>query len=67
MEYEEELVHNVTTAAQNTVVSIVKKVKDNILYVITVPVITPPSAALKTPVSNLKGTLLRAPNTLVIK
>ena len=39
MEYEEELVHNMLTAARNAVVSIAKKVKDNILRVMTVLVI----------------------------
>ena len=41
MEYEEELVHNVLTAAQNAIVSIAKKVKDNVLHVMTVLVIVP--------------------------
>ena len=35
MEYEEESVHNVLTAAQNAIVSIAKKVKDNILHMMT--------------------------------
>ena len=30
MEYEEELVHNVLTAAWNTIISVAKKVKDNV-------------------------------------
>ena len=67
MEYEEELVHNVLTAAQNTIVSMAKKVKDNVLCVMTTPVITPPSAALKTPEANPLGVLPKAPNALVIK
>ena len=67
MEYEEELVNNVPTAAQNAIVSITKKVEDNVLHVITVPVIMPPSGVMKTPVANLPGALLRAPNALVIK
>ena len=67
MEYEEKLVHNMQTAAQNAIVSIVKKVEDNVLCIITVPVFMPPSATLKTPVANPPGTLLRGPNTLVIK
>ena len=53
MEYEEELVHNVPTAAQNSVVSIAKKVKDNVLQVMTVPVVTLQYIALQTPVANL--------------
>ena len=67
MEYEEELVHNVPTAAHNAVVSVAKKVKDNILCVMTAPVVTPPSATLKTPEANLLGILPKAPNALIIK
>ena len=67
MEYEEELVHNVPTAAQNAVVSIAKKVKDNFLHVMTTPVITLPSAVPQTSVANPPHALLRAPNALVIK
>ena len=67
MEYEEELVHNVPTAAHNAIVSIAKKLEDNILCVMTAPVITPPSAAPKIPEANPPGTLPRAPNALVIK
>ena len=37
MEYEEESVHNVPTAAHNAVVSMAKKVKDNVLHVMTTP------------------------------
>ena len=68
MEYKEESVHNVPAAAQNAIVFIVKKVEDSILHIMTMPVIiTPPSAMPKTPVANPLGTLLRAPNALVIK
>ena len=67
MEYEEELVHNVLTAAQNAIVSIAKKVKDNILYMMTTPVIMLPSAMLKAPATNPPSALLRIPNTIVIK
>ena len=67
MEYEEESVHNVLTAAQNAIVSIAKKVKDNVFYVMTAPVVTPPSTAPKTPEANLPGILPKAPNALVIK
>ena len=54
MEYEEELVHNVPTAAQNAVVSVAKKVKDNVLHVMTTLVVTPPSAT-KDPRSQSAG------------
>ena len=58
---------NVPTAAQNTIVSIAKKVKGNVLSVVTAPVITLPSAMPKTPESNPSGALPKAPNALVIE
>ena len=67
MEYEEESVHNVPTACRNAVVSVAKKVEDNVLRVMTTPVVTPPSTMPKTPEANLPGVLLKAPNALVIK
>ena len=67
MEYEEESVHNVLTAVWNAIVSIAKKVNDNLLHVMTALVIMPMSTMLKSPAANLLSTLLRAPNTLVIK
>ena len=67
MEYEEESVHNVLTAARNAVVSMAKKVEDNVLHVMTAPVITPPSAAPNSPEADPLGVLPKAPNTLVIK
>ena len=67
MEYEEESVHNVPMAACNAIVSVAKKVEDNVLRVMTVPVIMPPSTAPKTPEANTLGILPKAPNALVIK
>ena len=67
MEYEEESVHNVPTGACNTVVSVVKKVEDNVLHMMTTLVVMPPSAAPKTPEANRPGILPKVPNTLVIK
>ena len=67
MEYEEELVHNVLTAAQNAVVSIAKKVKDNVLHMMTVLVIVPQSTAQQSPAANLPHALLRVPNAFIIK
>ena len=67
MEYEEELVHNVPMAACNAVVSMAKKVEDNVLRVMTVPVVTLPSAVPTTPEANSPGVLPKAPNALVIK
>ena len=67
MEYEEELVHNVPTSAQNAIVSIAKKLEDNILCVMTTPVIMPPSIVPKGPVTNPLSALLRVSNALIIK
>ena len=67
MEYEEESVHNAPTAARNAVISVAKKVEDNILRVMTALVITPPSAVPSTPEANPPGVLPKAPNALVIK
>ena len=67
MEYEEESVHNLLMAARNTIVSMAKKVKDNVLCVMTALVVTPPSTMPKTPGSNPLGVLPKAPNALVIK
>ena len=67
MEYEEELVHNAPTAAHNAVVSVAKKVEDNVLHVMTAPVIMLPSAMPTTPEADPPGVLPKAPNTLVIK
>ena len=67
MEYEEDSVHIVLTAAQNAIVSIAKKVKDNILCMMTALVIMLPSAMLQTPVANPPNALCRVPNALIIK
>ena len=67
MEYEEESVHNVPTAACNAIVSVAKKVEDNVLRMMTAPVVTPPSTTLSTPEAVPPGVLLKAPNVLVIK
>ena len=67
VEYKEESLHNVPTAAHKTMVCIAKKVKDNLLHVMTTPVIMPPSTIPKAPVANPPSALLRAPNALIIK
>ena len=41
MEYVEELVHNVPAIAQNAIVLVAKKVEDNVLHVLIVPVTMP--------------------------
>ena len=46
MEYEEESVHNVLTAARNAVVSVAKKVEDNILHVMTACWLSSPPSAM---------------------
>ena len=67
MEYKEESVHNVPTAARNAIVSVAKRVEDNTLCMMTAPVITPPFAMLKMPIANPLGTLPKVCNALVIK
>ena len=67
MEYEEESVHNAPTATRNAIMSVAKKVEDNVLCVMTAPVVTPPSAVPNTPEADPLGVLLKAPNALVIK
>ena len=67
MEYKEELVHNVLMAACNAVVSVAKKVEDNVLHVMIAPVVMLPSAMPKNPEADPPGILPKAPNALVIK
>ena len=67
MEYEEESVHNMLRAAHNAIVSMAKKVEDNVLHVMTALVVTPPSASPNTPEADPPGVLLKAPNALVVK
>ena len=67
MEYGEESVHSMPTAARNTIISIAKKVEDNVLCVMPAPVVTPPSAVPNIPEADPPGVLPKAPNTLVIK
>ena len=54
-------------AARNAVVSMAKKVEENVLRVMTVLVVMPPSVTPKTPEANPLGVLPKVPNTLVIK
>ena len=42
MEYKEESVNNMPTSARNAAVSIANKVEDNVLHVMSTPVITMP-------------------------
>ena len=58
IEHEEKLVHNVPMAAQNTIVSIAKKVENNVLHMMTTLVVALQFAALQTPVANLLHVLL---------
>ena len=59
--------HNTPMAARNAIVSVAKKVEDNVLRVMTVPVVTPPSAVPTTQEANPPGVLPKAPNALIIK
>ena len=52
---------------QHAIVSMAKKVKDNVLHVMTAPVIMPLSTTPKIPEANPPGILPKAPNALVIK
>ena len=67
MEFSEELVHNVPAVAQNTIMSVAKKVKDNVLCMMTALVIAQHLATLQNPVVNPQFALLKVPNTLVIE
>ena len=67
MEYEEESVHNAPMAARNAVVSVAKKVEDNVLRVMTAPVVTLPSTAPTTQEADPPSGLPKAPNALIIK
>ena len=67
IEYEEESVHNVLPIVQNAIMPIAKKVKQNILHMMTMHIIMPQPATLQNPVTNLICTVLKAPNALVIK
>ena len=67
MEYKKESVYIIPMAAQDTIVSIAKKVEDNVLHMMTTLVIAPRSAILQNPAANLLHALLRAPNALIIK
>ena len=69
MEYKEESVHNVPIAARNAIVSMAKKVEDNILHVMTALVVMPPSIChTKDPRNQFPlGALPKVPNAVVIK
>ena len=64
MEYEEESVHNMPTVARNAIVSVAKKVENNLLCVMTVPVFTPPSATPNNPEANTPVSCRRRPTPL---
>ena len=67
MEYEEKLVHNVLAIAWNAIILVAKKVDDNVLHMMTAPVIVPQPAILQNPAANLLCALVKAPNALIIK
>ena len=68
MEYKEELVHNVLTAARNACSVHGKEGRgQRLAHVMTAPVVMLPSATPKTPEANPPGVLPKVPNALVIK
>ena len=67
MEHNKESVYNMPTTAWNAIVSVANKVEKNVLHVMTMPVITLPSAVPKSPTTNPLSALLRAPNAPIIK
>ena len=67
MEYGEESVHNVLKSAQNAIIFVAKKFKDNVLHVMTAMVNVLQSTAPQNPVASPPCALLRVPNALIIK
>ena len=67
MEHEKESVHNVLAIAQKAIILVAKKVENNILCVITAPVIMLQPTTLQDPMANPPHTLLKVPNAFVIK
>ena len=61
------MVHKVLAIAQNAIMSVAKKVKDNIIHMINATVIMMQPTVLENPVAYLPCTLLKVPNGLVIK
>ena len=66
-DYKEELVDNALAIAQSTIVSVAKKVEDNVLCMMTTPVFVPQPTVLQNPAANLPCALLKAPNALSTK
>ena len=67
MKHKEELVHNMMAVARNAVMSVAKKVKDNVLHMMTALDIVLQPTVLQNPVSNILYALLKTPNALVLK
>ena len=67
IEYKQEVVQNTPSIAQNTVVSVAKKVEDNVLHMMTAPVVALQPTVPQAPMVNPLCALLKAPNALVIK
>ena len=59
--------HNALAVAHNAIVFISSKLKDNVLNIVTVPVILPQPAALSNPMAILPHALCKALNAPVIK
>ena len=66
MEYEE-LVPNAPAIAQDTIMSMAKNIKDNVLHMMTALFIVLQPTVLQNPVAHPSFALLKVPNALVIK
>ena len=67
MEYKEALVDNAPTISQNAMVSKAQKVEDNVLQMMTMPVIALQPTVPSNLVPNLPCTLFNGPNALIFK
>ena len=67
MEYMEKSVYNAPAIAQNTVTWVAKKVEDNVMRVMTTPIIALQSATLQDPAANPPHALLKVHNAIVFK
>ena len=59
--------HNVVAIPLNAVISVAKKVEDNVLCIMTALAIVLQPTTLQNPVASPLRSMLKAPNTLVIK
>ena len=59
--------HNLLAIAWNSIVSVAKKIEDNMLHIMTVQVIALQPTVPQNPVANPLYALFKVPNALVIK